>query len=382
MKFLHTSDWHLGRMLYGRSLLPDQEHFIRNTFLPLVREEKPDCVLLAGDLYDRAVAPAPAIRLFDETVSALAEMGVPLVAVAGNHDGADRLAIGGGLLRRCGITIASRLSDCFDPVFLEKDGEAAQIFTLPWFDPPSVRQLLGDDSLRGYHDCCAALVDKMKEQFAPGASHILTAHCFVAGSILSDSENPLFVGGSGEVHSELFEDFDYVALGHLHAPQKAGKNGRYSGSPLKYSVDEERHRKSVTLAQITPGFCDLRQVPVPPLHDVRRLSGAFASLLEAGKSAVETDYVDITLTDDAPVYLPAEQLRPYYPHLLAIHSEWFLRQNREEQAHRVDARRADRQEVLRQFLSSICGAEATEEDLAVFAEVSTEISLQEGGGPV
>ena len=169
MKFLHTSDWHLGRMLYGRSLLPDQQHFIREQFLPLAEREKPDAVLLAGDVYDRSVAPAAAIALFDEVLTRLAELNIPLLVISGNHDGAARMAVGASLLRKNGVVIAARPKDTFFPCVLEKDGEMAQIFTLPWMDVHTAREFLGEEGagLRTAQQCMEAIVRKMEGMFLP-----------------------------------------------------------------------------------------------------------------------------------------------------------------------------------------------------------------------
>lgn len=381
MKFLHTSDWHLGRMLYGRSLLPDQQHFIREQFLPLAEREKPDAVLLAGDVYDRSVAPAAAIALFDEVLTRLAELNIPLLVISGNHDGAARMAVGASLLRKNGVVIAARPQDTFFPCVLEKNGEMAQIFTLPWMDVPTAREFLGEEGagLRTAQQCMEAIVRKMEGMFLPSAVHVLVSHCFVAGSALSDSENPIFVGGTDQVASDTFRAFDYVALGHLHGPQKAGENGRYSGSPLWYSVDEEHHRKSVTIVEVTKDALTLREEPVQPLRRVYRLEGTFDQILKAGKESPTEDLVDITLTDDGPVYLPAKQLRPYYPNLLSIHSQWMMRQQEETSVQATDARQSSRQEVLICFLRDVCDTEITEEDLTLFYEVLRELHLKEGG---
>ena len=381
MKFIHTSDWHLGRMLYGRSLLPDQEHFIRDFFLPLVKREHPAAVLLAGDVYDRSVAPAAAIKLFDETVSQLAEWEIPLIVISGNHDGADRMAIGASVLRKHGILIAARPQDCFTPWVLEQGGETAQIFTMPWLDVPTARQLLGEEGegLRTTQECTQAIVRRMEEQFLPGAAHVLVSHYFVAGSALSDSESPIFVGGSDQVFVETFQPFDYVALGHLHGPQRVGETGRYSGSPLWYSVDEEHQKKSVSIVNVHPGNFTVQEERVVPLRWVRRIKGPFDEILQAGKTSPSEDLLDITLTDDHPVYLPAKQLQPYYPNLLSIHSQWLLRQQEDAGIQAIDARSASRQEVFSRFMKDVCGEEAAPEDLAVLEEVLRDLHLIEGG---
>ena len=381
MKFIHTSDWHLGRMLYGRSLLPDQEQFVRTFFLPLVERERPAAVLLAGDVYDRSVAPAAAIKLFDEVVSQLAEWEIPLIVISGNHDGADRMAIGASVLRRQGVIIAAQPQDCFSPWVLEQDGETVQIFTMPWLDVPTARQLLGErgQGLRTTQECTEAIVRRMEEQFLPQAAHVLVSHCFVAGSALSDSESPIFVGGSDQVYVETFQLFDYVALGHLHGPQRAGETGRYSGSPLWYSVDEEYQKKSVSIVEIHPGSFTVQEERVVPLRWVRRIKGSFDEILQAGKSSPSEDLLDITLTDEHPVYLPAKQLQPYYPNLLSIHSQWLLRQQEDAGVQAIDARSASRQEVFSRFMKDVCGEETGAEDLALLEEVLRELHLTEGG---
>lgn len=199
MKLFHTSDWHLGRMLYGRSLLEDQRWFLQEVFLPAVERERPACVILAGDVYDRQIAPPEAIRLFDATLARLVELGVKVCIISGNHDGADRMALLKGALRQSGVYFATALEDAFSPVVLEEQGEILQLFLLPYFDTSQAREYLGDDSLRGEGSCFRALVEKLRPLFLPGAGHLLVSHCFAAGSQTSDSESTLFVGGSGQV---------------------------------------------------------------------------------------------------------------------------------------------------------------------------------------
>ena len=164
MKFIHTSDWHLGKMIYGRSLLEDQEYFIKQVFLPAVDREQPDFVILAGDIYDRQIAPVEAIRLFDWTVSEMAGREVPFFLISGNHDGADRLCVGARLLRKSGIYLTARLEDAFEPILLEKNGESVQIFLLPYFEPAEARDVLGDDSIRGFSEAYEAVLSRLEEK--------------------------------------------------------------------------------------------------------------------------------------------------------------------------------------------------------------------------
>lgn len=384
MKILHTSDWHLGRMIYGRSLLDDQTYFIDRIFFPALEEHRPDCVILAGDIFDRQIAPVEALRLFDSVLNRLHQMGIPLAAISGNHDGADRLATGTAMLRQSGIYLATRLEDLAQPLVLEKEGERAQIFLLPYCDPAAVRQFLRREDLSGFSACYQALLDTIRQEISGDAFSILVAHCFVAGSQTCDSESAVYVGGSGEVPAAVFDGFDYVALGHLHSPQRAGEHGRYSGSPLKYSFDEERHKKSMTLLHIQGGQAELELLPISAKRDMRSLSGTLADLLEQGQRAPQEDYLALRLTDDTPRYLPAEQLRPYYPNLLSIHCDWLQQSDTGESndgalREQLLGRRIDQRMVLEEFLRQICGTEPTPQEQALFLEAFRRVQVEQEG---
>lgn len=367
MLIYHTSDWHLGRMLYGRSLLPDQEHFINEVFLPSVERERPAAVIIAGDIYDRQVASVEAIRLFDETLDRLVSLGCKVFTISGNHDGAGRIAIMKSALRRSGVYIATALEEALEPITLSEGGEDVQLSLLPYCDPAVVRDFLGDESLRGETACMEAILALMKPQLDPDIPHILVSHCFAAGAAVSDSES-VFVGGSGQVSPGVFAGFDYVALGHLHGPQRVGENARYSGSPLKYSVSEADQRKCFLRLEISDGNIDCQPVDIPPLRDVRRLSGTFEELL----SGSSDDYVELHLTDPDPVLLAAERLRPRYPNLLAVTNSWTMRAAG-ERAGKLSGR--DEQAVFSAFMKDVCGLEADDADLSLFRDVWKEVQL-------
>ena len=381
MKLLHTSDWHLGRMIFGRSLLPDQEAFIKQVFLPAAEAERPDCILLAGDIFDRQIAPVEAIRLFDYAIAEIHKLQIPLAVIAGNHDGADRIAIGTQLLRQSGITIATRLEDAFTPVTIQSGDEKADIYLLPYCEPAMVRQFLHNEDIHGFQEAYCAILDEIRKTFKPDVLHILVSHCFVAGGKISDSESPVYVGGSGEVSPSAFDGFDYVALGHLHAPQRAGEHGRYSGSPLKYSFDEEHQKKSMTILQLTKANCELKELPVKPLHDMRTIQGTMAELLAQGQQQKNEDYLFIRVTDTTPVYMSTEQLRPYYPNLLAVSCDWLnptaaIGEDaalREQLLHH----KIDEITVFEQFMKQICGAETDESDRALFLQALDEVKNSE-----
>ena len=211
------------------------------------------------------------------------------------------------------------------------------------------------------------LLERLVPLFQPGAGHLLVSHCFAAGAQTSDSESATFVGGSGQVPPALFAPFDYGALGHLHGPQKAGERGQYSGSPLKYSVDEENQKKGYFQLEWDGREMARQFVPCAPLRDVRRVKGTFAHLLEAGEQSPVEDYVEIELTDSAPVLLAAERLRPFYPNLLSVLNPWMGESLTGERAARLKGQ--DEATVFAAFLREVCGTEPDPQDQALFQEV-------------
>ncbi len=367
MKLFHTSDWHLGRMLYGRSLLPDQRHFLKEILLPAAEREKPLCVIIAGDVYDRQIAPPEAIRLFDETLNQLVELGCHVAVISGNHDGAGRMALLKSALKKSGVYFSTELEDAFSPILLEEEGQQVQLFLLPYFDPAAVRDYFQDDSLRGESACMKQLISQMSPLFLPDCLHVLVTHCFAAGSLTSDSESTVLVGGSGEIPPELFASFDYVALGHLHGPQRAGEKGRYSGSPLKYSIDEAGQKKSFVQLEAARGKITETLFPIEPLRDVRKISGLFQELMCQEASC--EDYVELELLDKTPILLAAEQLRPYYPNLLAVTNNWAA-SSTGERSKRLKGQ--NELTIFRSFLDDVCGLTPDEEDITLFQELLRE----------
>ena len=387
MKLLHTADWHLGRILYGRSLIEDQRYFIHRLLFPLIDRERPDAVLLSGDIFDRQIAPVEAIRLFDDFVTRLClDRKIPLVAIAGNHDGADRLGLGARLYRAAGFYLTSRLEPDAPPVVFADGERAVHIYALPFFDPAMARDALGDDTIRGYGDAMKAVLSRLVQRLDPSACNILLSHCFVTGAAVSDSESPLFIGGSGEVDPGLFQDFDYVALGHLHRAQRAGgEQIRYAGSPLKYSFDEEKHNKSVTLIDTGAG-CSARQIPLSPLRDMRTVTGSLEELrrqAEADQTREAREDFIYAVLKGPPVFEPMSRLREFYPNVLGVvnGAESFEGDTAERAALRRNLRRRDSMTLFDEFLRQMCDTEPTDQDRAVFSEIGRALLGEDGPAP-
>jgi len=375
MKIIHTSDWHLGRMLYGKSLLSDQRHFLQNIFLPVVEREGPAIVIIAGDIYDRQVAPTEAIRLFDDTLSVLLKMKIPTAFISGNHDSPDRITIMKSALRSAGVYVSTSLADAFQPVELHQGDERIQLFLLPYLDNAAVRDYFQDETPKGEQACMRRVLEELKPLMREDCAKILAAHCFVAGSEHSDSESTIFAGGSAEIPASLFEDFDYVALGHLHGPQRAGGNGRYSGSPLKYSVDEQHQKKSFVMLDVRQGSVRSQLVPINPLRDVRRITGLFEQILTDGQAQKCEDYVELILEDQNPVMLAAEKLRPCYPNLLSVRNNWAAASVALTERRRL--KNETEQVIFQSFMKDICDVDSDEGVRLLFEEVLREAVREE-----
>lgn len=287
-------------------------------FVALVRDTRPDAVLLAGDVYDRAVPSADAVNLLDDTLSRIVlGEGVPVVVIAGNHDSPERLGFGAQLLAARGLRIAGRVRAESEAIGFEDQWGKLFVHALPYAEPAVVRDALGVEFAD--HDAAlGALIEGVRAHHPAGVRSVLLAHAFVAGSAVSDSERPLSVGGSGAVRAERFAGFDYVALGHLHRPQQVGAHMRYAGSLLKYSLSEADHEKSVSLVELgAPGTLKIESIALAPRHDLRCIEGSLAALVERGMhDAACHDYVFATLTDSGALLDPMARLRAVYPNAL------------------------------------------------------------------
>lgn len=383
VRLLHSADWHLGKSIFGRSMLPEQEYFVEHAFLPAVDSIRPDAVLLAGDIFDRPVAPVEALRLFGRVVSELCgTRKIPVFVIAGNHDGPDRLALYAPLLGAQGLFLSARPLDT-PPVRLRDERGEVFVHLLPYFDAAQARDLLGRDDIHGQQEAFRAMMEAVRP--VPGARNVLVAHCFAAGGATCESESPLAVGGSEEVDPAVFAGFDYVALGHLHGPQRAGENGAYSGSPLKYSFDEERHKKSLALVTLAE-TATVERLPVKPLHDLRVISGTAGELCEAAETdPAREDFVYAELADTRPVYEPMALLREHYPNILGLRPGWLEAGETAREGLREGVRTGSGDRMLFEtFLRQVCGVEPQEDELTVFAELMRQAENGEapaGGGP-
>ena len=353
MRFLHTADWHLGRIFYGQYLTDDQAYVLEHQFFTILKEEKIDGILLAGDVFDRAVPPIEAIELWDSIITRLAmDYKVPLFVVSGNHDGAERLEVGRSMLSESGIHIWGSPHHALQPFEFEGfDGRVA-ICPMPFSEPRRIGDALGlnsseskpvdtdmtDDTLFSYVDdkdqeavalnlhnydqMYQAWSDYLYKQVPKQMRSIAISHAFVMGGEVGGSERTLSVGGSEQVSPHVFKNFHYTALGHLHGPQRMGADHiRYSGSPLKYSFDEHGQKKSFTIIDMdTNGNVDISTIPVEAKRDVVILEGYFEDLLNntALQKKHKDDYVQARLLDTMPIMDGMAKLRQVYHRCMTI----------------------------------------------------------------
>lgn len=314
MKLFHLSDLHIGRRLNETSLLEDQE-YILTQILRLIDDERPDAVLIAGDVYDKSVPSAEAVMLFDDFLCRLQKRRRPVFIISGNHDSTERLSFGHRLFEAAQIHISPVYDGTFTPVTLSDEHGEVQFWLLPFIKPTHVRRHYPDAAIESYTDAVRVAVEQMS--LDPQKRHVLLTHQFVTGAGMGGSEE-IAVGGSDNVDASVFDAFDYVALGHIHRPQNIGDNRiRYCGTPLKYSFAEATHHKSVTVVELgAKGERTLRLLPLTPLRDLRELRGTFAELMEHGENS--DDYLHIILTDEDDVPEAMGRLRVRYPNLLSL----------------------------------------------------------------
>ncbi|WP_371539520.1 exonuclease SbcCD subunit D [Streptomyces sp. NBC_00466] len=321
MRILHTSDWHLGRSFHRVGLLEAQAAYLDH-LVATVREHEVDAVLVAGDVYDRAVPPLAAVELFDRALHRLAEAGVATVMISGNHDSARRLGVGAGLIRLAGIHLRTDPAGCATPVLLSDAYGDVALYGLPYLEPALVRDEL-KAARAGHEAVLTAAMDRVHADLAvraPGTRSVVLAHAFVAGGEPSDSERDITVGGVAAVPAGVFSGVDYVALGHLHGSQTLTERVRYSGSPLAYSFSEAAHRKTMWLIDLGPaGEIAAERIDCPVPRRLARIRGRLDALLEdPALERHEESWVEATLTDPVRPAEPMARLSARFPHMLSL----------------------------------------------------------------
>ena len=367
MKFLHLGDLHLGKSLGDFDLIRDQK-YILDQILEIVKNQSVDAVLIAGDVYDRAVPSEAATRLLDYFLCSLAASGVMTFMISGNHDSDERLNYGSDLFEKNQIYISAKYEGNLYKKTVTDDYGEIDIYLLPFVKASQVKHFLPDAGIENYDDAVREVLEQA--EIDRTRRNVIVAHQFVTGADRSDSEET-WVGGLDNVSAEVFKDFDYVALGHIHRPQKMGRETlRYSGTPLKYSFSEADHKKSVTIVELLEkGNVTVSTVPLIPKHDMRKLRGTYMDVTAKDHYTAENkmDYLQITLTDEEDVPGALQKLRTVYPNLMRLeYDNKRTRENREVQA--VEAQEQKSELELFEEFYELLNNEPMKEEQTEFVE--------------
>lgn len=365
LKFLHTSDWHIGRQFHNVSLLEDQRHVLAQ-IIDIAAEQKVDALIIAGDIYDRSVPPASAVELLDKVLHRLChDLAIPVILISGNHDSAERLSFGARQLQQSGLHIVGSLDKSPAPIVLKDEHGEVAFYGIPYVEPAQVRQVFECDA-SSHDDAMAVLCENIHSQHAVN-QHIervvAISHCFIDGGEESESERPLSVGGADRVSPKHFNSFNYTALGHLHAPQYKGEEFiRYSGSILKYSFSEEKQKKSVTIVEMdAQGKCSQQLIPLIPLRDMRSIDGELASILEMGKTDPNADdYILVRLQDKHAILDVMGQLREVYPNVLHLERPGLMAESASHTANRERLKKGE-MNLFEDFYKEVQGEALTAE---------------------
>jgi exonuclease SbcD len=374
MRFLHTSDWHLGRSLHRADLREAQGKFLDH-LVDTVRAEKVDAVLVSGDVYDRAIPPLDAVAAFEDALTRLRAAGARVILISGNHDSARRLGFSSSLIDAAGVHLRTRPEALADPVLLADDYGPVAVYGIPYLEPAGLGTTSPLPGRPTHEAVLGAAVGRSRfDAEKRGVSRVVVlAHAWVTGGAVSDSERDIRVGGVGDVPASVFDGLSYVALGHLHGQQVIADHLRYSGSPLPYSFSEAGHRKGTWLVELGDGKLAVEQVPAPVYRRLSVLRGKLPDLLASREhDDAEGDFLAVTLTDLARPDAAMDRLRRRFPHVLtlAFEPEGVVRS---EQSYEARVRGKDDLEVAAEFIRHVrnTGPTAGERDLlaAAFAAV-------------
>ncbi|WP_226579175.1 exonuclease SbcCD subunit D [Halobacillus litoralis] len=383
MKILHTADWHLGKIVNYVHMTEDQR-LILDQFIDIVREEKPDAVIVAGDLYDRSIPPKHAVELLNNTLTTLInELQVPVLAISGNHDSPDRLQFGSELFRKQGLFLDSKLKKDRQPVTLYDDDGPVHFHLIPYVEPAEVAQVFEDDQIKSHQQAAAKLVEDIQDRFNQEERHVWIGHSFLAGGMESESEERLsMIGGSPYVDAHLFKEFQYVALGHLHQPQRVTRDYiRYSGSILKYSFSEVHQKKSVTVVNMDEkGHCEIEKIALHPKRDFQIVEGHFEELLSGDAADHHENYLHIRLLDDGQLVDPMGKLRQVYPNILYLERKRSASNPEMDELEKVKRRqKLSPADLFASFYEDIKGDELPEKRQQLIHQAIDEIREKERG---
>jgi exonuclease SbcD len=382
MKLFHTADWHLGKLVHGVYMTEDQK-IVLDQFVQAIEEEKPDAVIIAGDLYDRAIPPTEAVDLLNDVLQKIViDLQTPVIAVAGNHDSPDRIHFGSSLMKKQGLFIVGQFQFPYEPIVLNDEYGEVHFHLVPYADPSIVRHVLKNEDVRSHDDAMRIFMNELSETMDKEARHVFVGHAFVtsageAEENTSDAERPLSIGGAEYVNSHYFDKLHYTALGHLHqAHFVRNETIRYSGSPLAYSISEEKHKKGYYIVELDEkGETTIEKRLLTPRRKMRTVEAKIDELLQ---HPVSEDYVFVKLLDENPVLQPMEKIRSVYPNAMHVERSIQRREFTESNEVTVSRHKTDDVSLLKAFYKEMKGLDLSEEKERLFVEVLQTVQEREG----
>ena len=388
MKILHTADWHLGKIIHEQSLLDDQRHIL-GELIKIIQVHRPDVMIIAGDIYDRSQPGVEAIELLDETLSQVV-LGykLPVIAISGNHDNPTRIGFAGKILKDNGLYMVGEVQKDIAPIVLHDEHGEVNFYPVPFAEHAKIRELFSDDDIKNQDDAIKAIVNNIYVSMDTKKRNVCIAHSYIGSMfgfeklVESDSERPLSVGNAEIINAAYFDKFCYTALGHLHKAQKAlNDNIRYSGSILKYSFSESRHKKSVSMVDIAAdGTVKIKRIPLTPLHDMRIIKGRLSDLISEKVYALSdtTDYIKAVLTDKGELLDAMYSLRSVYPNILKL--EWQSRADSSLESGRNTVEEYAKMQpidIVAEFYENVSGSDFDQKRRSIVTDVIKKIEQKE-----
>jgi len=383
MKFIHTADWHLGKIVHGVHMTDDQR-YIMEEFINIIKEEKPDAVVIAGDLYDKSISPTEAIELLNDVFKRIAiDLKTPILAIAGNHDSAERIEFGSSFMEKEGLYIAGKFQSPFKKVIFEDEHGEVHFYLIPYAEPSIVKYILKNEDIHSHDDAMRAIINKIRdEELDTTARNVFVGHAFVTNNgepsdEETEGERTLSIGGAEYVSHHNFHEFNYTALGHLHRAHYVGNQSiRYSGSPLKYSLSEENHKKGCFIVELkNENELTVVKRDFHPKRDLRSIEG---TIEEIRNQPVNDDYVFVKLTDEHMVVQPMEQIRTVYPNAMHV-SRKRKTQLIESEINRksVEKQSKNQLELFQSFYKEMTNEELSRDDEEFMKELLLETFVKE-----
>lgn len=394
MKIIHTSDWHIGKIVNEFSMIEDQK-YILNKLIELIKEEQPNVLIIAGDIYDRSIAPVDAVELLNETLSNLIiNTDTKIVAISGNHDSGERLSFGSKILEKQGLYICGADNELYRRVVIKDDNKNVNFYLVPYKDPALVKKLLDNKAIKNHNDAMSETIKTIKENLNKEEVNILVSHGYVtmkrsdaiesneqkyeiAELEISESERPLSIGGTDLIDGNLFKDFDYVALGHLHGRQRIGRDEmRYSGSLLKYSFSEVNQKKGVIVLDIEDDkSINIEFKKLKPIRDMRVVKGDIENIVKEGREVEDgnEDYIQAILTDDGELINPMEKLRSVYPNTMLITRERRREYSEDKTSAKGEYKTKSKIDLFKEFYEDLGSGDYTKEKENVLMNTIDEV---------